>query len=122
MINELVMIDDEKSLAVILSRFLESTNWKFTYYYDGYEAIEYLKTHIPSVLIVDVRMPLINGDEIIKELRKHNYLYNVEVFIASNAKPPPYMLKEFKALNATFLKKDSLYDKEKLLQLLKTYH
>ena len=72
---KLMFVDDQKifieSLTQILkkiAKFIKVTSFAF----NGYEAIEALEKDIPDVIVMDIRMPVMNGVEAVKLIhQKH---------------------------------------------------
>lgn len=58
---------------------------------DGVEALHKLeqdKTFVPDYIFLDLNMPLMNGKECLREIRKHTHLRDVPVIIFSTSSEP----------------------------------
>ena len=53
---------------------------------DGREALQYLQTHTPSLIILDVNMPFVNGVEICSRVKSISRLKNIPVIILTAAR------------------------------------
>jgi len=66
------IIDDDKSIRWVLEKALEKADLDVTTFVDGSLILEKLQTEAPKVIVSDVRMPGIDGIELLKEI---NQLY-----------------------------------------------
>lgn len=72
--DNIVIVDDEKDIANLISLYLKNAGYDTTVFYDSLEAEKYLQENIPSALILDIMMPEIDGISILTKLReRHNY-------------------------------------------------
>ncbi|NYB73990.1 sigma-54-dependent Fis family transcriptional regulator [Sedimentibacter hydroxybenzoicus DSM 7310] len=62
----LLIVDDEKSIRETLKVILSDLNYKVFTAKDGYEATEILNNNIVDILITDLRMPGMDGIELMK--------------------------------------------------------
>jgi CheY-like chemotaxis protein len=62
---------------------------------DGLEALEHLKTHRPCILLLDLRMPKMDGWELLAIVRNQSELRKIPVIILSGdvilGRPPPVL-------------------------------
>ena len=64
--EKILVVDDEQSLREVLSIMLKRTGYAVTSVADGEEAIELLNKDIFDLVITDLRMPKIDGMEVLK--------------------------------------------------------
>jgi len=64
------IIDDEKEICELLRIVLESRNYEVQVGYDGGDALMMIEKKKPDLLIIDLRMPKINGYEVIARLKE----------------------------------------------------
>jgi DNA-binding NarL/FixJ family response regulator len=83
---------------------------------DGLEALKSVEVNQPDLLILDIRMPNLNGIEVIEKLRSQNNL--VKIVILSMYESEEYVLKSIKAGADGYLLKGS--SKEEFLKALHT--
>ncbi len=67
--KHILVIDDDITSLDIVSYFFEDRGYRVDRCADGASAIEYVKTHKPDLLIVDLMMPEINGKETVEQIR-----------------------------------------------------
>ncbi len=67
---KILIVDDEKDIVVPLKTSLESDNYNVVEAYTGYEAIEKVHSEIPDLVLLDLRLPDIDGYEVCNRMRK----------------------------------------------------
>ena len=83
---------------------------------DGLEALKAVQINQPDLLILDIRMPNLNGIEVIEKLRSQNN--SVKIVMLSMCDSEEYVLKSIKAGADGYLLKGS--SKEEFLKALNT--
>jgi DNA-binding NtrC family response regulator len=68
--KQILIIDDDKSMRSALRRMLELNNISVIEAAGGREALEELEKETPSVILLDVKMPGIDGIELLPHLKK----------------------------------------------------
>jgi len=66
----ILIIDDEKRLADELFEFLEENDFQAYVAYKPSQAFRILQAHAIDIVILDVRLPEMNGIEVLQELKK----------------------------------------------------
>ncbi|MBU1124446.1 MAG: response regulator [Candidatus Omnitrophica bacterium] len=64
----ILLIDDDKDLTDLLKLRLEANGYSVVVAYDGVEALEKLKKMSPSIIILDVGMPRMDGFEFYRHI------------------------------------------------------
>lgn len=68
----LLLIEDEKGLADSLSSVLKKENYMVDNYYDGVTGLNAALSEIYDVIILDIMLPLMDGFEVLRQLRDEN--------------------------------------------------
>ncbi|MFH1877581.1 MAG: response regulator [Candidatus Omnitrophota bacterium] len=68
--KRILVVDDNKDFADVFCDILKSNAYKAECCYGGEQAIELLKNQPFDIIFVDIRMPLMDGVETLKELKK----------------------------------------------------
>jgi len=68
--NKLLLIDDDKELSQLLSEYLTTEGFDVSVAYDGDAGIQLATREQFSAIILDVMLPIYNGFEVLKILRK----------------------------------------------------
>jgi OmpR family response regulator RpaB len=69
--QKILVIDDEASIRQIVETRLKLAGYEVMTAADGVEALEQAATHNPSLIVLDVMMPKMDGFEVCRELRKN---------------------------------------------------
>jgi two-component system, OmpR family, response regulator len=68
--NKLLLIDDDKELSQLLSEYLTTEGFEVAVAYDGEVGIQLATQEQFSAIVLDVMLPIYNGFEVLKILRK----------------------------------------------------
>ena len=81
--RQLLIIDDKIAIAKIISVYL-SAEYDITYFNTPVKAIEWLfNWNRPDLIILDIRMPEMNGDEFLSYLKKNGLYKDIPVVVLS---------------------------------------
>lgn len=69
-VTKVLVVDDEVSLREVLVRFLSFRGYETLCAADGNEALAIVRSHRPDVIVTDIRMPVLNGIDLVKVLRE----------------------------------------------------
>ncbi|MBW1786179.1 MAG: response regulator [Deltaproteobacteria bacterium] len=69
---KVLLVDDEKEFVESLSERLALRNLEAEVAHDGEEALKAVKEGKPDVMVLDLRMPGINGIEVLRRVKKEN--------------------------------------------------
>ena len=70
MTQTIALIDDDRNLLTGISIALEREGYKIQTYIDGESALIGLTRNPPDLAVVDIKMPRMDGEELLKKLRK----------------------------------------------------
>ncbi|MGH9599643.1 MAG: response regulator, partial [Terracidiphilus sp.] len=65
----LLIAEDDKALALFLSRGLEADGHRVRLTYDGGAAVEAFRQDLPDLTILDLNLPLKDGEQVLEEVR-----------------------------------------------------
>jgi two-component system nitrogen regulation response regulator GlnG len=68
--KDIWIIDDDRSIRWVLEKALAKQGWNITTFESGDAALKQLKSSEPTAIVSDVRMPGINGIDLLKQLKK----------------------------------------------------
>ncbi len=68
--TKIFLVDDEPDIANSLKTGLERKGFNVDVYTDPTEALAKYKPHYYDLLLIDIRMPKLNGFELVREIRK----------------------------------------------------
>ena len=66
----ILVVDDEIGIRLLLEDLLEADGYKVYTAENGKEALEMIGTHPIDLMMIDYKLPIIDGIEVIKQLEK----------------------------------------------------
>lgn len=78
-----LVIDDDEMLATFFATAFEDVDYDVHVVHDGQEALDYLKKHTPNVIVLDLQLPHISGEQLLSFIRSEARLKNSWVFATS---------------------------------------
>jgi DNA-binding NtrC family response regulator len=112
--TSLLFVDDDPKAGQLLQRFCVGGPYDCQVFRDAREALEFFRIHRPELVITDLRMPGINGIELLEEIRAQDSEVPVIIITAHSSLESAI---DALRLGATdFLKKP--FDMEELLLLV----
>lgn len=82
--QKIVIAEDNRSLSEIYKTRLELIGYDCYAAFDGEEALETIESVKPDLVLLDMMMPKIAGDQILAKMRGTEWGKNIRVFIISN--------------------------------------
>ena len=70
----ITLVDDDENIVASVSMALESHGHKVTAYHDGASGLDALESSPPDLAILDVKMPRMDGMEVLRRLRQTSSL------------------------------------------------
>ena len=86
-------VEDDKFISNAFKTKFEAEGFKFKAAFNGEEALTILKTFVPSIIILDLVMPIKNGFEVLKEVKKDKRLSKIPIIVATNLGEEQYIVK-----------------------------
>jgi CheY-like chemotaxis protein len=68
--KQILVIDDEPAWLRIVSYFLNNQGYEVTAAESGFEALKRLKQFTPDLILSDIRMPDMNGFDLLQNVKK----------------------------------------------------
>lgn len=86
--KKIFVIEDEKILGEMYESALESQGFEIKIIGNGESAIQEIKKEKPDLILLDLLLPKINGEEVLKNLKSEPETKNIPVFILTNYDTP----------------------------------
>jgi chemosensory pili system protein ChpA (sensor histidine kinase/response regulator) len=81
----IMVVDDSLTVRKITSRLLEREGYRVLLAKDGVDALEQMKgDQLPSVMLVDIEMPRMDGFDLTRNVRGDNRLHNIPIIMISS--------------------------------------
>lgn len=86
-IKKILLVDNDKDDCFVFESALRQVDLsiKLVALNDGQEVLDYLNTETPDLIFLDLKMPLKNGHECLRELQEHPSLRKIPVIIYSES-------------------------------------
>jgi DNA-binding response OmpR family regulator len=65
----LLLIEDDEHVAQVLAEAFGSDGHETTIRYTGEDGLAYLKSERPDAVVLDIRLPSLNGVEVLRQIR-----------------------------------------------------
>ncbi len=84
----ILVADDNQTLNRILCDLLTAQGYAVDAVFDGKQALDYLRTHQPDLIVSDVVMPIVDGYELLREVRNNPATHHLPViFLTAHDTP-----------------------------------
>jgi len=70
MSHTIALVDDDRNILTSISMALENEGFKVQTYIDAENALVGISRNPPDLAVIDIKMPRMNGEELLKRLRK----------------------------------------------------
>lgn len=81
--NRILICDDDQSILDVLLMLLESEGFEVIAEIDSTQLISKMQTYSPDILLLDLWMPVLTGDQVLKSLRKIEEFKFIPVIVLS---------------------------------------
>lgn len=81
---KVVIVEDNVSLADIYKTRLELLGYQCFVAHDGQLALEVIQRELPQLVLLDLMVPVIAGDQILARMRASSWGKNIKVLVVSN--------------------------------------
>ena len=78
-----LVIEDDEDLATIFSESLKAAGFETEIIYDGAVAAQRLKEVQPIIVVLDLNLPHVDGDELLQQIRGDARLKDTRVIVAT---------------------------------------
>ncbi len=81
--KNVLIAEDNEDLQIIFSTMFKKRGYNVHVVVNGQEALDYLNTQAPDILILDVNMPYVSGLDVLSWVRQHPPLKDVKVIVVT---------------------------------------
>lgn len=113
--KKILIVDDDKDMCKIISTILKQEGYKIFKVYDGEQAIKEINAKNYNLIILDFRLPNMDGIEVLQKIRNIGLSINVIMISAYGTGLIKSKAKELKAVQ--FL--DKPFDLSKFIKIVK---
>ena len=91
--NRVLLVEDEPATGEMLQKALESKGIAAVHAFDGDAALEAMKPGEFDLVVLDLKLPGLSGDQVLEKMRKIDPY--VDVIVYTNYQDPPVMKRLF---------------------------
>lgn len=73
--ERILVVDDEERIRSLVGQYLRADGYEVAEAASGEEALAKVQSHPPDLVVLDVRLPGVDGFEVLAELRKRSEVY-----------------------------------------------
>jgi two-component system alkaline phosphatase synthesis response regulator PhoP len=84
----ILIVDTEQFIAVAYRDGLERAGYDVLLAVDGKEALDMVRSKVPSLLILELLLPKMNGFELIQTLKQDSKLSKIPILVLTNLSQP----------------------------------
>jgi DNA-binding response OmpR family regulator len=99
MAQTLMIVDDDPQLMRVLSMFFDLEGYHVIQARHGREALDLLQEYSPDLILLDLMMPEVGGEEVVRQIRANRKLSHLPVVIFTAAET---RAEELMAAGATY--------------------
>lgn len=81
MAANILIVEDERAIAILLAKIAEECGGQVHIAYDGAQAIRLLETQPFDLLLLDLIMPIVSGEEVLQHMASHQQLKKIPVIV-----------------------------------------
>ncbi len=102
--NKVLIVDDDEELHTLYGLYLRGENFDISRALNGEEAFKILASTLPNVIVLDMIMPVMDGETFLLKLQDVDKANEVPVIIASVNDKIPKQLTDLKNVHSVLKK------------------
>ncbi|MDQ6866134.1 MAG: response regulator [Thermoproteota archaeon] len=115
--NRILIVDDEPDICIMLKEVLEGSGFEVSYFDDHALALESFETGLYELLVLDIKMPKIDGFRLCKEIKKMDNKVKVCFLTASDSYYEKIRHEEFPTLDKNSVLSKPIENKDLIRQI-----
>lgn len=82
--HTILLVEDDETLAAMYQLKLEAAGYKVDVVHSGPACLTYISRKRPSLIVLDILLPKLNGFQVLKEMRKLKTMSSTPIIILTN--------------------------------------
>ncbi|MFK7802990.1 MAG: response regulator [Anaerolineae bacterium] len=78
-----IIVEDEESLSTIFSKAIDMAGYSVEVIANGQDALNRFENYAPQLILLDLHLPQVTGDEIIEKLRQNPAFDKTRIILAT---------------------------------------
>jgi CheY-like chemotaxis protein len=87
--KKVLLVEDDVDLAHLYQGVLRLSGFDATHVIDGIAALRLLEEEVPDLIVVDMNLPLLNGDQLLREIAAHPDLRQIPAIVVTGMDTRP---------------------------------
>jgi len=83
--EKILIIDDEKDLVKLVKKILELEDFEVSDAYDGEEGLRKAISEMPDLILLDIKMPGLNGFQVLERLKMDKTISHIPVVMLTTS-------------------------------------
>ena len=83
LVMKILVVDDDPSMVMLISLLLKVNGHETIKAFGGQEGIDAARKEIPDIILLDVMMPVMDGFDVLRELRLNRITENIPVIFVT---------------------------------------
>jgi two-component system, NtrC family, response regulator AtoC len=71
--HQILVVDDDENILYAFREVLEKDGFIYQEARDGIESLQMIRKQVPDVIFMDINMPRLDGLEVLKKIKEHDY-------------------------------------------------
>ncbi|MFH0941282.1 MAG: response regulator transcription factor [Candidatus Omnitrophota bacterium] len=103
--KRILVIEDEHEIALIIKMRLEISGYDVIQAFDGQDGLKKAKTSSPDLILLDLVLPKIGGEQILNELKDNDKYKSIPIIVVTGLSQDAFSIKDsISKADAYFLK------------------
>ncbi len=81
--SRVLIVEDERAISMLLERLVRAAGAEVEVVHDGLEALTSIRAHKPDLVLLDLIMPVMSGEELLRTLEQEGLLPDLRVVVIS---------------------------------------
>jgi len=116
--KKILIIEDEQEFFFFYEMMLEDTDYTIIHAHDGKQALEKIKEEKPDLIILDLLLDKMSGDEFLKQLKSESMYSDIPIVVASSFSPHSY--KKIFEIDPHLIFLEKPFTQERLQEVIKS--
>lgn len=81
---KIVIVEDDQMLAEIYQTRMQLAGYDCHVAYDGLSGLALIRDVMPDLVLLDLMLPQLSGDQVLAQMRKHDWGKDIKVIVLTN--------------------------------------
>ena len=108
--SRILVVDDEADIRGLLKEILAEEGYEVEVAADATQARTSRATHVPDLVLLDLKMPKVDGFQVLAEMKSEPDLRSIPVIVMSSSSAEKDLVRAYDAQVSAYLVKPSNFD------------